>query len=55
MRKSIKIQDHKNGWWAKHLRCTNGTEIQGWLVDHVESNEQKARTLCQKMLERDII
>jgi hypothetical protein len=55
MRKSIRIQDYKNGWFAKHLRCAQGADIYGWVIEHVESNPQKANVLCQKMIERDII
>jgi len=26
-----------------------------WILEHVESNEKKARQICQKMLEKEII
>ena len=55
MRNDIKIQDYKNGWFGKHLRCAAGADIYGWILDHIEMNEDKARKICQKMIEKEII
>lgn len=47
--------DFKNGWFGKHIRCVYGNDIYRWIVQHVESNEKKAKQICQKMLEKEII
>ena len=55
MRNDIKIQDYKNGWFGKHQRCCLGMDIYSWILDHVESNEEKAKYICQKMIEKEVI
>jgi len=55
MRADIKIQDYKNGWFGKHLRCCQGEEIFEWLLDRAEPDQKKTRLICQKMLEQGII
>lgn len=55
IRNDIRIQDYKNGWFGKHHRCAVGGDIQAWIMEHVETNDQKAKQICQKMLEKEII
>jgi hypothetical protein len=47
--------DYKNGWFGKHIRCVYGGDIYRWILEHVETNEKKAKQICQKMLEKEII
>jgi hypothetical protein len=49
------MQDYKNGWFGKHIKCVYGKDIYRWILDHVESNEKKSRQICQKMLEKEIV
>lgn len=46
IRNDIKIQDYKNGWFGKHLRCAVGGDIFGWIIDRIESNEDTAKQIC---------
>lgn len=55
MRNDIHIQDYKNGWLSKHIRCAQGRDIYRWIIEHAEENERKAWSLCQIMLEKQII
>lgn len=49
------MQDYKNGWFSRQIRCAYGGDIYRWIKDHVETNEKKAVQICQKMLEKGII
>ena len=42
MRSEIKIKDYPNGWFGKHLRCAQGTDIQKWLLEHADPDKKKA-------------
>lgn len=55
IRNDIRIQDYKNGWFGKHVRCATGRDIYNWIVDNFAQNEIIARKICQRMLEREII
>jgi hypothetical protein len=55
IRNDIHIQDYKNGWFAKHLRCAQGRDIYRWILEHVESNERRAKSICQIMLDKELI
>jgi hypothetical protein len=55
IRNDIKVMDYKNGWFGKHIRCVYGGDIYRWILEHVESNEKRAKQICQKMLEKEII
>lgn len=55
MRSTIRIQDYKTGWFAKHTRCCMGGDIYEWLLDKAEPDQKKARVICQKMLEMGLI
>lgn len=46
MKKAIKISDKKNGWFGKHLRCTEGKDIMDWVINHVERNQSRAELIC---------
>jgi hypothetical protein len=37
------------------MRVVYGGDVYRWILEHVESNEKKARQICQKMLEKEII
>ena len=37
------------------MRVVYGGDVNRWILEHVESNEKKARQICQKMLEKEII
>ena len=47
--------DYKNGWFGKHMRCVYGGDIYRWILENFEPNEKKAKLICQKMLEKEII
>ena len=55
VRNDINVMDYKNGWFGKQIRVVYGGDIYKWIIDHVESNEKKAKQMCQKMLEKEII
>lgn len=55
IRSDVKVMDFKNGWFGKSLRCVYGGDIYRWILEHAESNDKKAKQICQKMLEKDII
>ena len=55
IRSDVKAQDYKIGWFGKSMRVVYGGDIYRWILEHVESNEKKARQICQKMLEKEII
>ena len=38
MRQKIKIKDYSNGWFGKHLRCANGSDIYQWILEHAEED-----------------
>ena len=37
------------------MRCVYGGDIYRWILQHVESNDKRAKQICQKMLEKEII
>ena len=37
------------------MRCVYGGDIYKWIIEHVESSEKKAKYICLKMLEKEII
>lgn len=41
IRNDIKIADYPNGWFAKHLRCALGLDIQHWIMEHVDNDDEK--------------
>ena len=55
MRGEINIKDYPNGWFGKHLRCAQGQDIYGWILEHVEEDQKKGGIICQKMLEKGLI
>ena len=55
MHNEIEITDLSEGWFVKHTNCCMGGEILGWLLNKVTSNQKKARSYCQKMLDTKII
>jgi hypothetical protein len=55
IRSDVKVQEYKNGWFGRHIRCVYGGDIYRWIKEHVESNEKRAKQICQKMLEKEII
>ena len=55
IRNEIHIQDYKNGWFSKHIRCAQGGDIYKWILEHVESRERMARTICQAMMDKEIL
>ena len=55
IRNDIRVMDYKNGWFGKHMRCVYGGDIYRWILEHVETVEKKAKQICQKMLEKEII
>lgn len=55
MRAEIKVNDVNHGWFAKHLRCVQGSTIEGWLMEHAEKDQKKVMILCQQMLERGLL
>ena len=46
IRHDIRVQDYKNGWFGKHLRCAQGGDIFTWIIEHVESNDKKSSAIC---------
>ena len=55
IRENVKVMDYKNGWFGKHMRCIYGGDIYRWILENFEPNEKKAKLICQKMLEKEII
>jgi len=55
IRNDITIRDYKNGWFGSFKRCAQGCDIIGWILEHVEQNEKKARTICAKMVETEMV
>ena len=55
MRNDVKIQDIATGWFSKELRVTEGKGIYYWIIEHIGKDEKQAKTICQKMLEKEII
>lgn len=55
IRSDVKIQEYKNGWFGRQIRCVYGGDIYRWIKEHVEANDKKAQYICQKMLEKGII
>lgn len=47
--------DHKNGWFSKPMKCVYGGDIFKWILDHVEPSDKKAKIICSKMLDKEII
>lgn len=46
MRGEINIKDYPNGWFGKHLRCAQGQDIYGWILEHVEEDNKKGGIIC---------
>ena len=42
IRNDVKVQEYKNGWFGKSLKCVYGGDVYRWILDHVESNSQVA-------------
>ena len=55
IRNDVKVMEYKNGWFGKHTRVVYGSEIYRWILEHVEAQEKRAKQICQKMLEKEII
>ena len=55
IRNDVRVQEYKNGWFAKAVRCVYGGDILRWILEHVEPNEKKAKIIANKMLEKEII
>ena len=49
------MQEHKSGWFGKAVRCVYGGDILRWILEHVEPNDKKAKMICSKMLDKEII
>lgn len=54
MRLKVDIKDYPAGWFGVHLRCVKGQDILDWILEHAESDQNRSRRICQKMLERDL-
>ena len=54
MRSQVIVQDFKSGWFTIHKRCILGKTIIDWIQQTIESNDDKALTISQKMLEAKI-
>ena len=55
MRQEINITNFPNGWFSKHMRCTKGSSIFTWILEHIEPDQKKAGVICQKILEKKLI
>ena len=56
IRNDIQVHDYNLGWFKGTIRaCVRGIDVYRWILTHVESNEKKAKQICQKMLEKEII
>ena len=55
MRSEISIKDYPNGWFGKHLRCAQGMDIYGWILEHAEEDQKKGAVICQQMLQKGLI
>lgn len=47
--------DIKNGWFGSRMRCVYGGDIYRWVLKHIESIDSKARNICQKILDFDLM
>ena len=55
MHKDINLRDFKNGWFGKHTKCCQGSEILAWLTDKGKHDQKKAINICNKLVEQSII
>ena len=55
MRSEIEIRDYNNGWFGKFVRCAQGQDIYGWILEHADEDHKRGSIICQKMLEKKLI
>ena len=55
MRKAIPVQDVKRGWIKKFEKVAIGRDIFRWVKEHKETDDKKARAICQSLIENKII
>jgi serine/threonine protein kinase len=51
IRLDIPLGDCKNGWFSSVKNWGSGYDILKWMCDKVEADEDRARMLCQKMMD----
>ena len=55
IRSDIVLSTGKNGWFSQVEHCGSGYDIMRWICTKVDSNEEHAKEICQKMLDNGFI
>ena len=55
IRLDIPLEDFKNGWFTTIKNWGSGYDLLKWMWDKVEADEERAKMLCQKMLDHGYI
>lgn len=55
IRSDINLHTAKVGWFSQVEKCGTGYDIMKWICNEVEQDEDKAKEICQKMLEEGFI